>query len=97
MSVSSPSDSGSGLNWTAIAALYAGLVFGVVVMLSVGQYRNAAWLGLLGFAGGCTAYARVLERRGREAIAKRWKWTSGVVYGVFFLWVGTVFLQTLFG
>lgn len=81
----------------AIAALYAGLAFGVVVMLIAGQYRNAAWLGLLGVAGGCTAYGRVLQRRGRGTLAKRWKWASGVVYGVFFVWAGTVFLQALLG
>jgi hypothetical protein len=96
MSASS-SASESSLNWTAIAALYAGLVFGTGVLLLAGQYRNAAWLGLLGAAGGCTAYGRVLEQRGRTTIARWWKWASGLLYGGFFVWAGTVFLRTLLG
>ncbi|WP_263788503.1 hypothetical protein [Salinibacter grassmerensis] len=96
MSASS-SASESNLNWTAIAALYAGLVFGIGVMLLAGQYRNATWLGLLGLAGGCTAYGRVLARRGRAQTAKWWRWASGVLYAAFFLWAGTVFLRALFG
>jgi len=90
-------DADDGLNWMAIAALYAGVGIGVVGMVYVGLYRNAAWLALLGLAGGCTAYGRHLEQRGRAAAATRWKRISGVVYGVFFVWVGTVFLQTLLG
>jgi len=81
----------------AVAALYAGLGLGIVGMLYVGQYRNAAWLALLGLAGGCTAYGRVLHRRGEDDAATRWKWASGVVYGVFFAWLGVVFLRTLLG
>jgi hypothetical protein len=93
----SPSASESNLNWTAIAALYAGLVFGMGVMLLAGQYRNAAWLGLLGCAGGCTAYGRVLTQQGRARAAKWWNRASGVLYAVFFLWAGTVFLRALLG
>ena len=87
----------SNLNWTAIAALYAGLVFGIGIMLLAGQYRNAARLGLLGCAGGCTAYGRVLTRRDRAQAAKWWNRASGVLYAVFFLWAGTVFLRALLG
>lgn len=93
----SPSASESNLNWTAIAALYAGLVFGMGVLLLAGQYRNAAWLGLLGCAGGCTAYGRVLTQQGRTQAAKWWKWASGVLYAVFFLWAGAAFLRALLG
>jgi hypothetical protein len=81
----------------AIAALYAGLGVGIVGMLYVGLYRNAAWLALLGVAGGCTAYGRWLGQRGQALAATRWKRVSGVVYGVFFAWVGTVLLQMLLG
>ncbi|WP_157942148.1 hypothetical protein [Salinibacter altiplanensis] len=93
----SPSASEPSLNWTAIAALYAGLLFGIGVMLLAEQYRNATWLGLLGCAGGCTAYGRVLTQQGRETIAKRWKWGSGLLYATFFLWAGTAFLRALLG
>ena len=97
MSDPAPPDADDGLNWMAIAALYAGLGIGIVGMLYVGLYRNAAWLALLGLAGGCTAYGRRLEQRGHATAATRWKRISGVGYGVFFLWVGTVLLRTLLG
>jgi hypothetical protein len=96
-SPSAPESSEPSLNWTAIAALYVGVAFGIGAMLLAGQYRNAAWLALLGCAGGCTAYGRVLRRRGQGRIAKRWKWASGVLYAAFFVWTGTVFLRTLLG
>lgn len=88
-------ESSQSLNWTAIAALYAAISLGFVGMLYWGEYRNAAWLALLGTGGGLTAYGRVLENRGQVQDAQRWKWAAGLVYGVFFLWAGTVLLRTL--
>ena len=96
-SPSAPESSKPSLNWTAIAALYAGLVFGMGVMLLAGQYRNATWLALLGCAGGCTAYGRVLTQQNRGRTARRWRWASGILYAIFFVWAGTVFLQALLG
>lgn len=95
--MSTSNDSTEPLNWTAIAALYAGLVVGLGWMLYWGDYRNAAWLVLLGTGGGLTAYGRVLANRGAKQTAQRWKWAAGFVYGAFFLWAGVVLLQTLLG
>lgn len=81
------------LNWTAITALYAGLLLGLGWMLYWGDYRNAAWLGLLGTGGACTAYGRILENRGRMDVGRRWKWGAAAVYAVFFVWAGTVFFR----
>jgi hypothetical protein len=93
--VSPSEESSQSLNWTAVAALYAAISLGFVWMLYWGEYRNAAWLALLGTGGGLTAYGRVLENRGQVQDAQRWKWAAGLVYGVFFLWAGTVLLRTL--
>jgi hypothetical protein len=91
-------DEGSqSLNWTAVAALYAGLSLGLVGMLYWGAYRNAAWLALIGTGGGLTAYARVLEARGQDRRARRWSWASGVAYAVFFGWAGTVLVRAWLG
>lgn len=81
------------LNWSAIIALYAALLLGLGWMLYWGDYRNAAWLSLIGTGGGLTAYGRVLENRGRAAAGRRWKWAGAVVYALFFAWAGTVFIQ----
>ena len=86
---------GRPLNWTAIAALYAALGLGLVGLLYWGDYRNAAWLALIGAGGGLTAYGRVLEGRGQEESAQRWKWVAGVSYAVFFVWAGIVLVNTL--
>lgn len=85
------------LNWTAISALYGALGLGLVWMVYWGDYRNAAWLVILGTGGGLTAYGRVQDRRGDEDRARRWKQAAGLVYGVFFVWAGTVLAQTLIG
>jgi len=95
MSTSSHEDSPESLNWTAIAALYAAISLGIVWALYGGEYRNAAWLILLGTGGGLTAYGRVLERRGAAQTALRWKRAAGLVYGIFFLWAGFVLVRTL--
>lgn len=97
MNTSAADDSEAPLNWTAIAALYVGLVLGLGGMLYAGLYRNAAWLALLGTGGGLTAYGRLLESRGAEQMAQRWKRAAGLVYGLFFLWVGAVLLGMLLG
>jgi hypothetical protein len=97
MSTSAADDADASLNWPAIAALYAGVILGLAGMLYVGLYRNAAWLTLLGAGGALTAYGRVLERRGDEPAARRWKWAAGLAYGAFFLWAGTVLLRMLLG
>ena len=81
------------LNWTAVAALYAGLSAGIAWMLYAGHYRNAAWLILIGTGGGLTAYGRVLENKGRNEVAQRWQWAAGVVYLSFFVWAGGVLLS----
>ncbi len=93
--MSASEESSQSLNWTAIAALYAAISLGLVWMFYWGEYRNAAWLALLGTGGGLTAYGRVLENQGEAQDAQRWKWAAGLVYGVFFLWAGTVLLRTL--
>ncbi len=95
--MSASDDSQQSLNWTAIAALYAAISLGFVWMLYWGDYRNAAWLALLGVGGGLTAYGRVLENRGAAQEAQRWKWGGGLAYGVFFLWAGTVLVRALLG
>lgn len=82
------------LHWPTVAAVYAGLGLGIAWLLYWGDYRNAAWLGLIGAGGACTAYSRVLEGRG-EASAERWQWGGVVFYAAFFLWAGSVLLQTL--
>lgn len=97
MHSSSADPSGESLNWTAIAALYAGVVLGLAGMLYAGLYRNAAWLALLGTGGALTAYGRVLAARGAEQRARRWKWAAGFAYAIFFLWVGGVLLRMLLG
>jgi len=91
----SSDDSPERLNWTAIAALYAAISLGLVWMLYWGEYRNAAWLALLGTGGGLTAYGRLLDNRGAAQTAQRWKRAAGVVYGIFFLWAGIVLVRTL--
>lgn len=81
------------LNWAAISALYAALVLGLVGLLYWGDYRNAAWLALIGTGGGLTAYGRVLEERGQNETARRWKQAAGAAYAVFFVWAGIVLLK----
>ena len=61
-------------------------------MLYWGDVRNAAWLTLIGLGGALTAYGRVLENRGKERAGQRWKWGAAVVYAIFFVWAGSVFL-----
>lgn len=82
------------LHWPTVMAVYAGLGLGIAWLLYWGDYRNAAWLGLIGAGGACTAYSRVLEGR-REVAAERWQWASAVFYVVFVLWAGSVLLRTL--
>jgi hypothetical protein len=83
------------LNWWAVAALYAGLTLGLVWLIDEGNYRNAAWLLLIGLGGGCTAYGRVLSARGHEESARWWSRGGAVFYAVFFLWAGTVLVKSL--
>jgi hypothetical protein len=91
-------DEGSqSLNWTAVAALYAGLSVGIVWMIYGGHYRNAVWLALIGTGGGLTAYGRVLESRGRAAAGQRWQWAAGVVYAAFVVWAGAVLMGVWVG
>ncbi|PSQ74834.1 MAG: hypothetical protein BRD39_01100 [Bacteroidetes bacterium QH_9_64_21] len=97
MSTSAANDADASLNWSAIAALYTGVILGLAGMLYAGLYRNAAWLALLGTGGALTAYGRLLEQRGDEQPAHRWKRAAGLVYGVFFLWAGAVLLRMLLG
>lgn len=85
------------LNWTAIAALYSALGLGFAWMLYWGDYRNAAWLGLLGMGGGLTAYGRVLKHRGHVERAKHWTTGAALFYLVFFVWAGTVLLRVVLG
>jgi len=85
------------LNWTAVAALYTGLLIGLVATIYWGDYRNAAWLGLIGTGGALTAYGRVLEECGQEVRAQRWQWGAGVAYAVFFVWAGTVLIWVWMG
>lgn len=86
-------DGTQSLNWTAVAALYAGLSLGLVGTLYWGDYRNAAWLALIGIGGGLTAYGRVLESREKEERAQRWQWAGGVAYAIFFVWAGMVLIR----
>ncbi len=88
---------GQSLNWAAVAALYAGLGLGLVAALYWGDYRNAAWLGLIGTGGALTAYGRVLDQRGQENRAQQWEWAAGAVYAVFFVWAGTVLFELWMG
>jgi hypothetical protein len=82
-------------DWTVVVGLYVALALGIGGLLYVGNYRNAAWLALIGTGGGLTAYGRVLQARGRSAAGRRWTWAAGAVYGVFFLWAGSVLLRAL--
>lgn len=95
--MSNSADSKEPLNWTAISALYAALSLGFFWMLYWGDYRNAAWLALLGLGGGLTAYGRVQENQGAQQEAQRWKGAAGLAYGIFFLWAGSVLVRTLLG
>jgi hypothetical protein len=83
----------SPLNWTAIAALYAALGLSLIWMLYWGDYRNAAWLVLLGVGGGLTAVGRVKETADKDREARRWKRAGGLTYAVFFVWAGTVLIR----
>lgn len=85
------------LNWTAVAALYAGLSVGIAWMVYGGHYRNAVWLILIGTGGGLTAYGRVLEGQGRGEAAQPLQWAAGAVYAVFAVWAGTVLLRVWLG
>lgn len=91
----SSADEPESLNWITIAALYGGLLLGLGGMLYWGNYRNAAWLALLGAGGGLTAYARRLKHQGASQAASRWNIAAILVYGTFFLWAGTVLLRAL--
>ncbi|MFB6249758.1 MAG: hypothetical protein ABEL97_14425 [Salinibacter sp.] len=82
------------LNWTAVGALYAGWALGLAALLYGGDYRNAAWLALIGAGGGCSAYGRVLSRRGRDRPARWWHRGGALFYVAFFLWAGAVLLRT---
>ncbi len=83
------------LNWVAVAALYAALLFGIVGLVYWGDYRNATWLALIGAGGGCTAYGRVRALEGDPAQARWWKRGGAVFYVVFVLWAGAVLLSKL--
>ena len=83
------------LNWTAVSALYAALILGIVWMLYWGDYRNAAWLGLIGLGGGCTAYGRILRSHSRERAARWWGRVGAAFYLIFFVWAGAELLHTL--
>lgn len=82
------------LNWTLVAALYLALGLGLVWMLYWGDYRNAAWLVLLGTGGGLTAYGRVKENQGAEQAAQRLETAAGLLYAVFFVWAAGVLIQS---
>lgn len=97
MSSSEHDSSEQPLNWTAVAALYVALALGLLWMLYWGDYRNAAWLVLLGTGGALTAYGRVKENQGAEEEAQRWKGFAGLVYAVFFVWAGTVLVRLWLG
>jgi hypothetical protein len=86
-----------GLNWAAVAALYAALLLGMGALLYGGDYRNAAWLALIGTGGALTAYGRVLDGRGQTRRAQRWQWAAGAVYAVFFVWAGSVLVRFWMG
>lgn len=81
------------INWTAVKALYAAITLGIVWMLYWGDYRNAAWLVLIGVGGGLNAYGRLLEERGAADRAKTWQWAGGLVYAVFLGWAVYVLIQ----
>jgi len=83
------------LNWSAVGALYAGLILGLVWLLYWGDYRNATWLLLIGLGGGCSAYGRVLSARGHDASARWWNRGGALFYAVFVLWAGTVLVNSL--
>lgn len=95
MSSASPDNTPELPDWTVVSGLYLALALGIAGLLYVGNDRNAAWLALIGLGGGLTAYGRVLEARGRSVAGRRWKWAAGAVYGVFFLWAGSVLLRAL--
>lgn len=97
MSSSEHGSSEQPLNWTVVAALYVALALALVWMLYWGDYRNAAWLVLLGTGGALTAYGRVKEKQGAEKEAARWKGVAGLVYAVFFVWAGTVLFRVWLG
>ncbi|MFB6271508.1 MAG: hypothetical protein ABEL51_01305, partial [Salinibacter sp.] len=84
----SSADEPTSLNWLNVTALYAALLLGLGGLLYWGNYRNAAWLALLGTGGAFTAYARILEHRGASQVASRWNGAAALVYGIFFLWAG---------
>ena len=86
-----------GLNWVAVVALYAALLLGMGGLLYGGDYRNAAWLGLIGTGGALTAYGRVLEERGATEAAQWWKRGAAAVYAVFFVWAGSVLIRLWMG
>jgi len=54
-----------------------------------GAETSADW-GALSRVGGFA-----LASRGRSAAGRRWTWAAGAVYGVFFLWAGSVLLRAL--
>jgi hypothetical protein len=81
------------INWMGIAAVYAGVVLGIGWMVYWGDFRNAAWLVLIGTGGGCTLYGRLLHRRGEEEAAGTWKVVGAAFYLVLFAWAGWVLLQ----
>lgn len=89
--------SGTPLDWTAISALYTALGLGLIWMLYWGNYRNAAWLVLLGTGGGLTAYGRMRKTQGAKQAAQRWGTAAGLVYAVFFVWASVVLLKVLMG
>lgn len=95
MSSSDAASDDDAINWMAVAALYTGLVLGMVGLLYWDEYRNAVWLLLIGAGGACTAYGRVLDDRSRSKRARWWKRIGAVFYAVFFVWAGTVLLRTL--
>lgn len=97
MGATEDQSSTSPLNWTAISALYVALLLSLVWMLYWGDYRNAAWLVLIGIGGGLTATGRVKESAGEGREARRWKRAGALAYAVFFVWAGTVLLRTWMG
>jgi hypothetical protein len=93
--MSTPNTTDDDLNWQAVTALYAALLLGIAWLLYWGDYRNATWLALIGTGGACTAYGRVLARRGRAEAAAWWKGGGAVFYVVFVVWAGSVLLDRL--
>jgi hypothetical protein len=89
----SPStESDASINWLAIAAVYAALAVGLGWMLYWGDYRNVAWLSLIGTGGGLTLYGRVLEARGESDRAGSWKLAGAAFYLVLLVWAGWTLL-----